>query len=82
MKIRFNYYLKIKNIMGKDFDIFNVPESMSLKKIILTNISKEKIDKIDLSEILIVSDGRNIENLDEIVEEDAVFSVCPKIYGG
>lgn len=68
--------------MGKDFDIFNVPESMSLKKIILTNISKEKIDKIDLSEILIVSDGRNIENLDEIVEEDAVFSVCPKIYGG
>lgn len=82
MKIRFNYYLKIKNIMEKDFDIFNVPEAMSLRKIILTNISKEKMDKIDLSEILIVSDGRNIENLDEIVEEDTVFSVCPKIYGG
>lgn len=82
MTIRFNYYLKIKNIMGKDFEIFEIPEAMSLKNIFLSNIPEEKINQINLSELLVICDGKNIESLDEIIENDAVFSICPKIYGG
>lgn len=82
MRIRFNYYLKIKNIMEKDFEIFEIPEATSLKNIFLSNIPEEKINQINLSELLVICDGKNIESLDEIIENDAVFSICPKIYGG
>lgn len=82
MKIRFNYYLKIKNIMQKEFDEFEISEKKSLKQIILENIDKEKINKIDLSELLIICDGKNVDDMDMIVENDVVFSICPKIYGG
>ena len=82
MNIRFNYYLKVKNILGKDFDVFEVQEPTSLRNMILSKIPEDKIKQIDLSELLIICEGRNIENLDDIIEKDTVFSICPKIYGG
>lgn len=82
MRVRLNYYLKIKNIMKKDFDIFEVNESKSLKNILLEYIDKDKISQINLSEILVICDGKNVENLDFVVENDSEFSICPKIYGG
>ncbi len=82
MKIKFNYYLKIKKIIGKDFDIFEISEPTTIKDIIQNNIHKDKLDKIDLSEILLIKDGENIENLNTIINTDSTFSVCSKIYGG
>ncbi|MBP3841990.1 MAG: hypothetical protein IK997_07740 [Bacilli bacterium] len=82
MKIRFNYYLKIRSIMKKEFDEFDVNEKKSLKEIIFENIEKDKIDQIDLSELLIICGGKNVDSIDMMVEKDTVFSICPKIYGG
>ena len=82
VKIRFNYYLKIRSIMKKEFDEFDVNEKKSLKEIIFENIEKDKIDQIDLSELLIICGGKNVDSIDMMVEKDTVFSICPKIYGG
>lgn len=82
MKIKFNYYLKIKNIMQKEHDTFEIAEPKSIKKILKENIDKEKLEQIDLSELLIMCDGNSINNLNYVVEQDTVFSICPKIYGG
>lgn len=82
MKIKINYYLKIKNIMGKEFDIFEVSKVTTFRNVLVKNISPDKIEKIDLSEVLVIKDGKHIENLDENIENDAEFSICPKIYGG
>lgn len=82
MKIKFNYYLKIKNIMEKEYDVFQISKPMSLKEMFLNNISEEKLSQINLTELLVICNGKNIDNLDEVIEEDAEFSICPKIYGG
>ena len=41
MKVRFNYFLKIKKIMEKDFEIFEVKENSTLKNIIQNNFAKD-----------------------------------------
>lgn len=82
MKIRFNYYLKIKNIMGKEFDEFEINEPDSFKNIFINKIEQEKLKKIDLLEILVIRNGENIKDLDEKIHDDSIFSICPKIYGG
>ncbi len=82
MKVRFNYFLKIKKIMEKDFEIFEVKENSTLKNIIQNNFAKDKLEQIDLSEILIICDGKNIDDLNLIVDKECVFTICPKIYGG
>ena len=68
--------------MKKEFDEFDVNEKKSLKEIIFENIEKDKIDQIDLSELLIICGGKNVDSIDMMVEKDTVFSICPKIYGG
>jgi hypothetical protein len=82
MKVKFNYFLKIKSLMGKEFDEFEINESSTIKDIILNNIPSDKLEKINLSELMVICDGKNVESLDTVVEEDVVFSICPKIYGG
>ncbi len=82
MKVKFNYYLKIKEIMNKDYDVFTIEKPISIREIFEKNLPKDKLNMIDLSELMIVSDGKNIENLDTLVDMDIVFSICPKIYGG
>lgn len=82
MKIRFNYYLKIKSIMEKDYDIFEIDRPTTIRDIFNKNIISDKLDKIDLSEILIICDEKNIESLDMLIDSDINLSICPKIYGG
>lgn len=82
MKIRFNYYLKIKSIMEKDYDIFEIDRPTTIRDIFNKNIISDKLDKIDLTEILIICDEKNIESLDMLIDSDINLSICPKIYGG
>lgn len=82
MKVKFNYYLKIKKIMGKDSDEFLLTESNDLRSILKENLGEEKFGMLNLSESLIICDGKNIDDLDMIVDKECVFSICPKIYGG
>jgi len=80
MEIKFNYYLKVKKIMERDYDVLNFNEPVSIKEMITNNLDKS--NKIDLSEILIISDGKTIDDLNMLIDKDTVFSICPKIYGG
>lgn len=82
MEIKLNYYLKIKKIMGKDNDTFRIEKPTTFKNILNNYITEDKLKQIDLSETMIISDGKNIEDLDELIDVDTVFSICPKIYGG
>lgn len=82
MEIKFNYYLKIKKIMEKDSDVFKIDKPTSIKDILDNNLEQDKLNMIDLSELMIVSNGKNIEDLNTLVDVDTVFSICPKIYGG
>ena len=82
MEIKLNYYLKIKKIMGKDNDTFRIEKPNKIKNILNNYITEDKLKQIDLSETMIISDGKNIEDLDELIDVDTVFSICPKIYGG
>lgn len=82
MKVRFNYYLKIKSIMGKEYDEFEVSHNDTLKNILYKNIDEDKMNQIDFNELLIICDGKNIDDINMVVENDIVFSICPKIYGG
>lgn len=82
MSIIVKYHLKLKNIMGKNTDTFDFENNMTLREVLEKNLDVELFQKICSSDLLIISEGINYNNLDINVENGKTYCLCPKLYGG
>lgn len=82
MKVVFKYHLKVKKIMGKESDTFEVKEGSTIKEILKENNLLEKLQEIDEQELLIICGTENYDSLDIVVKEESVYCFCTKLYGG